>query len=442
MDFESKVPKANSRQGHEHFAQLCALFTSGSLTKSEQRELDEHLAGCKPCADLLREYRTVAKSGIPLLAPVHHTESVNDAEPWSVETAKKRLLYRVAADKATQQTFPQPRASRNPLRFFLPKMPSMARIAAGLVLIASALAFAYRTGQANGRNLAQESPQPSSVESRPPSLPVSTDQNSSLDAQLSAQSNEVQKLQQELKRQTAAISESRSAQDKLQREAQERGSMIAALDSDKTALAAERDGLNHKLRETQDALLAAQQRLDSLQQEQNRQLLRAASLQSNVEELSSKLKESQDVAQRDQGYLAYDRDIRELMGARDLYIADVFDIDREGKTRKPFGRVFYTGGKSLLFYAFDLDRQPGVRQASTFQVWGRRGLGDKRPLNMGILYEDNSVNRRWVLRFDDPKVLAEIDAVFVTVEPGSKTGQKPTGRQLLFASLRTPPNHP
>jgi hypothetical protein len=161
-----------------------------------------------------------------------------------------------------------------------------------------------------------------------------------------------------------------------------------------------------------------------------------------VEELSSKLKESQDVAQRDQGYLAYDRDIRELMGARDLYIADVFDIDREGKTRKPFGRVFYTGGKSLLFYAFDLDRQPGVRQASTFQVWGRRGLGDKRPLNMGILYEDNSVNRRWVLRFDDPKVLAEIDAVFVTVEPGSKTGQKPTGRQLLFASLRTPPNHP
>jgi hypothetical protein len=200
--------------------------------------------------------------------------------------------------------------------------------------------------------------------------------------------------------------------------------------------------LNHKLQEAQNALNAAQQRLERLQEEHNQQQLRTASLQTRVEDLSANLQQAQDVAQRDEGFLASDRDIRELMGARDLYIADVFDIDREGKTRKPFGRVFYTGGKSLLFYAFDLDREPGVREASTFQVWGRRGPGDKRPLSMGILYEDSSSNRRWVLRFDDPKVLAEIDAVFVTVEPRGKPGQKPTGRQLLFASLRTPPNHP
>jgi len=48
------------------------------------------------------------------------------------------------------------------------------------------------------------------------------------------------------------------------------------------------------------------------------------------------------------------------MGARKLYIADVFDVDSGSRTKKPFGRVFYTQGKSLIFYAFDLDRQPSV----------------------------------------------------------------------------------
>jgi hypothetical protein len=129
------------------------------------------------------------------------------------------------------------------------------------------------------------------------------------------------------------------------------------------------------------------------------------------------------------------------MGARELYIADVFDVDRDGKPQKAFGRVFYTGGKSLIFYAFDLDRQPGVREASTFQAWGRRGPGDKHPLSMGNFKLDNVANRRWVLRFDNPKMLAQLDAVFVTVESRSG-GQKPTGKQLLFASLRIPPNHP
>jgi anti-sigma-K factor RskA len=95
----------------------------------------------------------------------------------------------------------------------------------------------------------------------------------------------------------------------------------------------------------------------------------------------------------------------------------------------------------LLFYAFDLDQQPRMREAKIFQAWGRHGVTDKLPLNMGIFYLDNQANRRWVLKFDEPDKLAQIDAVFVTVEPhgGSK---KPSGKQLLFASLRSMANHP
>jgi hypothetical protein len=143
-------------------------------------------------------------------------------------------------------------------------------------------------------------------------------------------------------------------------------------------------------------------------------------------------------------YLTSDRDIRELMEARKLYIADIFDVDGGSRTRKPFGRVFYTQGKSLIFYAFDLDRQSGIVNANTFQVWGQKETpqGEQAlPMNLGILYMDNESNRRWVMRFDDPRRLAEIDAIFVTVEPHGGS-QKPTSKPFLYALLRNEVNHP
>ena len=68
--------------------------------------------------------------------------------------------------------------------------------------------------------------------------------------------------------------------------------------------------------------------------------------------------------------------------------------------------------------------------------------GEKnRAMNLGILYMDSESNRRWALRLDDPKQLAEIDAVFVTVEPHGGS-QKPTGKPFLYALLRREANHP
>ena len=129
------------------------------------------------------------------------------------------------------------------------------------------------------------------------------------------------------------------------------------------------------------------------------------------------------------------------MGARDLYVAEVYDVKRDGSTQKSYGRVFYTKGKSLIFYAYDLNEEPGAKNASTFQAWGRRGPDKQQALNLGIFYEDNAAKKRWVLKFDNPKALAEIDAVFVTVEPqGGST--KPSSKPLLYAYLQLAPNHP
>ena len=73
-------------------------------------------------------------------------------------------------------------------------------------------------------------------------------------------------------------------------------------------------------------------------------------------------------------------------------------------------------------------------------------MGAARPdrqhaLNLGIFYEDNAAKKRWVLKLDDPRTLAQIDAVFVTVEPHGGS-EKPSGKPLLFAYLRVDPNHP
>jgi TolA-binding protein len=173
----------------------------------------------------------------------------------------------------------------------------------------------------------------------------------------------------------------------------------------------------------------------------------ATALEGKVNELTERISEREQALDRketevakEQELLEHDRDIRELMGARELYMADVHDVTKAG-TSKTYGRVFYTKGKSLIFYAFDLDAHPGVQNASSFQAWGRRGPDRQQARNLGIFYEDNVSKKRWVLKADDPKTLEDIDAVFVTVEPNGGS-HHPSGQPLLFAYLRVGPNHP
>ena len=105
------------------------------------------------------------------------------------------------------------------------------------------------------------------------------------------------------------------------------------------------------------------------------------------------------------------------------------------------GRVFYIEGKSLVFYAYDLDRPGRFRTDVAFHVWGGK-VGAKDVIqNLGILRKDDGGQSRWKLTFDDPKVLARINSVYVTVEAANKKQTMPDGKKILFAYLGTPPNH-
>ena len=132
MDFESKSPQSRTRKGCEHYSQLCALFTTGSLTEQEQGELNTHLLGCKSCAKLLLKYRALAKSGAALLVPLDQAAIASAQKPWSIENARKQLLNRIEADKAMNrpefvpETLPSPKW----MSAFLPRRQALLGAAA------------------------------------------------------------------------------------------------------------------------------------------------------------------------------------------------------------------------------------------------------------------------------------------------------------------------
>jgi|HubBroStandDraft_2_1064218.scaffolds.fasta_scaffold2319534_1 hypothetical protein len=50
--------------------------------------------------------------------------------------------------------------------------------------------------------------------------------------------------------------------------------------------------------------------------------------------------------------------------------------------------------------------------------------------------------RRRALTFDDPKVLARINSVYVTAESGTTSNDQPRGPKVLHAYFGAQPNHP
>ena len=437
-----------SRIDHQHYSELSALATTGTLTEAEWRELKAHIATCPICSRNLQEYREIARTGMPLLMPERSEEYVKATESWSLETAKQELRQRISRGDEVgykHQGGSEPEFLGARIRSWLPRtsMQPALLYSAAAVLIAMLCASAYHLGTKSGTKLADFRLQAAASDDAllHRQLHDLANERASLEARLGSSSAQLQLLQPQLIQLRAEVEGWKSRQTKTSLEFQQEVSWASALESSLSSQVAEGDAVSRKLHETQSELQEVQSRYDALRQQHSAELLRAVSLESQIAVLSARLKDAEADVKEHEQFLASDRDVRELMGARELYIADVFDVDPNGEKRRPFGRVFYTTGKSLIFYAFDLDREPQALNPATFQAWGRRGVGDKSPLSLGIFYLENAANRRWVLKFDNPAALAQIDAVFVTVEPHSGS-QKPSGKQLLFSSLRMPPNHP
>jgi hypothetical protein len=317
---------------------------------------------------------------------------------------------------------------------------SFARLALAACLILATVWGAYLVGMhTHARTDANFTPAP--VDN---GLRKLSDEKKAADELLAAQAKRLAELQQENLGKELELTKLRAALRALEDHSSELTAASRQSEGQLQTLSEQREDLNSKLQAMSQTYRDEQAELTRLRTERDNTALRTSSLEAKIDELTSRNQDQERRLKDTEQYLSSDRDIRELMGARKLYIADVFDVDGSSRTQKPFGRVFYTQGKSLIFYAFDLDHEPGVVNARTFQVWGQREApqGEQAlPMNLGILYMDNESNRRWVMRFDDPKKLAEIDAVFVTVEPHGGS-HKPTSKPFLYALLRNEANHP
>jgi hypothetical protein len=436
---------------HDEFLELCAASTSGELTDDEQKRLQEHLAICASCREALRQYESIVSHVIPAIAAGEEPEHLQPAETWSQEhqeQAEKALFDRLATEEKhpAGETARRNGSSIFPHRILPFSSESAWRnvwtlYAAGILLFCALSFFAYRVGMHRATDIAKR-PQPQPTKQEPVPTQAALEEQLSdaghdravVNAEIAQRDKIISDLRRRLARRSSEINEMKVAQNQLE-------SNLRAGDASRRDLSQQKTELAQKLESAQNSSRSVQEKLESLTQQSAQDATRAKASETKVGDLTRKLQEQQgELEQRDE-LLAHDRDIRELMGARDLYIAEIYDVAGTGETKKPYGRVFYTRGKSLIFYAYDLDQQTELKRASTFQAWGRRGPDRQQAINLGVFYEDNATKKRWILKCDDPKTLAQIDAVFVTLEPNGGS-HKPSSKPLLFAYLKVNPNHP
>jgi hypothetical protein len=429
------APKQNVRpfasdRCDDYFIELCALSTTDALTPEQRRQLELHLSVCASCRKIKDQYDAVIATTLPAMAAEFAREADDQSsDSWSIERAEALLMDRIDRENIVPEKPAAPSVQASRWR----GLPWP--YAGAAVFIAASLFAGYWIGVLKERSFRMPpAPVTSNIDAvhlqlndsgRVPSTvhqerELQSDKTTELHRQLLASSLEVDQLKEQLKKSQDDLAERTSA---LDRNAQDRTE------------------LEQKLTLAQSNTQTLQDKLNAATNQAAQRDTESPALQAQVTELTAAMREKDlQIAQHEE-LLAHDRDIRNLIGARDLYIAEIYDVAKTGKTQKPFGRVFYTKGKSLVFYAYDLDQQPGVKLASTFQAWGRRGIDQQHDINLGIFYQDDQNKKRWVLKSSDPTTLAQIDAVFVTVEPHGESS-KPTGKPLLFTYLRLTPNHP
>jgi len=429
---------------HDKFLEMCAISTSGDLTEEEQKLLQGHLAECPDCRQALKEFEAAADVGMPLLHP--HLSDPDSLETTSnpVEVGKATPAL-AAGQMQTPQQEREPIGQTSGLGFPHRNGDRHMQVnwnyvwipfAAAVVLTVALGIYSFQVGKSRSQEVVQATPSTAGakVDVLEQTISDAGHDRELLKARLADRDHMIAELRRQVADQALALDEVKSAQINLEHSLQ-------SGEAAKQQVSQERGTLTQQLEVAQTSLQSTQAELDSLRHERAQDQSRASSLEAQIRDLHVQLRDQEQELGKQQELLAHDRDIRDLMGARDLYIAEVYDVARDGQTQKPYGRVFYTRGKSLVFYAYDLDQQAGFKSASTFQAWGSRGLDRQQATSLGVFYEDNAARKRWVLKFDDPKKLEQINAVFVTVEPNGGS-HKPSGKPLLFAYLKVDPNHP
>jgi hypothetical protein len=414
---------------HEYFEELCSVALIGELSAQESTEFIAHVRCCADCKASFVEFSEIVSEQLPLVAG--HAERIDRS---SLKHVREGTLHRLAAEglRITSEAALGPvtlwtraRQHLEDIRWMLFARKTQIAIslsAMALIVVAMLVVRHDREHRMQIESL-RANGFPHAV-----AHPASTNHGEVAQAGVSDDLVRLKKVLDQAGERIArlesananALRELVARQGKLDDMTSENSSLseyVAARDSEIANLTGEIEQLRSKVNQSNAELVAAQFQASSL---------------------TNELMGQQTAIDQERKLLQGDRDIRDLMSSRNLHIIDVHDMDARGEAR-PFGRIFLTDRKRLMFYAYDLN-SPKIRNAA-FQVWGQRTNASRSAVSLGILYVDDQKQSRWALKVEDPDLLSTIDSLFVTVEhPGGAT--KPTGKKLMYASLQNPINHP
>jgi hypothetical protein len=411
---------------HEDFEELAALAAIGQLSVEEHGELLEHLRGCAACRRTSDQFNFILDE-LPLPEP---SASDRDIQQLQGASYRQRFLERASAEgvRFTPEALGEKRR-RIATSFFRNRRPYALGMASAVavMVVASAVVLPEVLSRLGVSKVSISIPKPVVA---PPVLAGTSSDSSARDSDLAVTVVQFQQAKQDAEKQLDSLrSELARAQTNYQQLLQESGQW-----KDQAAQ------FQSKGQQDEQRLGQARTQIEKLGRDNDQLTAGLVAQQFRIKELSEEVENQKAAVERERQLTAAARDVRELMGARNLHIIDVADLDGQGRSKKSFGRVFYTEGKSLIFYAFDLSQKGSVSKVS-FQAWGQNQSTTSNVKNLGVFHIDDQLQKRWVLRVDNPELLKSVESVFVTVEP-SPGRDKPSGHKLLYAYLGTQANHP
>ncbi len=418
---------------HERYEEMCALAAGGHLTGPEYLDFQAHIQECPGCSILYRDFSAIVDCELPQVEGVVR-RTIAALKTKSSPDSRQRFLRRARAEGIALT--PDVDAQRAGKWLHVRPATVLATAVALVALTAGLTVFYFRSARDISRT------QDPSMSERQIAELVAL--KSQLEANLAERQNVIDSQQQELgtlrsevEAQTQKIAETSRQLEQAQRASQSLAATQAALNDSRTRLADLQVQIQAKERTLTDANAEAS-RLRSLQGQAEASLV---AQQTRVSDLSEQLRVQKATLDMQRELMAAGREVRNIMGARQLHIVDVHDTDARGKEQRAFGRIFLTEGKQLVFYAFDLNEAKVKNAKHTFQVWGQQEGKKTSAHSLGFLIVDDKTQKRWALKVDDPNLLKEIDAVFVTVEPAVGGGKQPSGEKMLYAYLGEA-NHP
>ena len=402
---------------HEQYEELCALAASGQASPDELTDLRSHLEDCPDCRSAAYDFTQVSAQGLSQLAakrlrckiPSGMTQRfAARARSEGIELSRENVLLAPAANH----------------RWLFATIGAVAAV----ILIAGFLTI----GKRKSAPVAVDHPPLPTNQTTAPSLGMASQDGRAGDAHLQQQ---LAAARSELKFMAATIQEQRAEIDSASKASEDLNSRLTEAGKGSAAAASDRSQRDARIADLEKEIQKAQSEKNASDTVLALQETELRGLRKQVSDEAAALEQQQELAARGS-------DVRDLVVARNLHIIDVHDRDGNGKSQRAFGRIFYTEGKSLIFYAYDLSDPRKLDAKVSFYVWGER-LGAEKPIrSLGVFHNDDANDGRWVLTFDDPQVLARINSVFVTVESSKKTIKEPGGRRVLFAFLGDKPNHP